>query len=226
MSIAERVGEVAARIAAAAAGAGRSPQDVMLVAVTKTVNPERIREAVDAGVKHLGENRVQEALSKLGSLPEGVTLHMIGHLQTNKARQVACSFDWIHSVDSVKLAEELSRRCDAAGRRLTCLLEVNVSGEEAKYGATPEDAARLADCVAALPSLELAGLMTVPPFSEDPESSRPHFARLRGLAASLAPNLPAGSMRHLSMGMTGDYEVAVEEGATIVRVGTAIFGHR
>lgn len=226
MSIAERVAEVRQRIEAAAKRAGRSPREVTLVAVTKTVDPGRIAEAVAAGVRDLGENRVQEALSKLDALPEGVVLHMIGHLQTNKAKYVARSFDWLHSLDSLRLAQELSRRCEAAGRVLPCLIEVNVSGEESKHGVRLEEAARLAEGVVALPGLRLEGFMTIPPLSEDPERSRPYFARLRDLAERLAPLLPEGSARHLSMGMTQDFEVAVEEGATMVRVGTAIFGPR
>jgi len=231
------LGVVRATIAAACRRAGRSPQDVLLVAVTKTVAPERIRAACACGLAVLGENRVQEAQDKIGALSDlAVDWHMIGHLQGNKAGQAVRLFQCVQSVDSVELAERLSQRATAAGRRLPVLLEVNVGGEDSKFGlrlAPVADHASVygallaaAQCICALPGLDVQGLMTVAPLVADPELARPIFRRLRELRDGLQAALPAVDWQHLSMGMTDDYAVAIEEGATIVRLGRAIFGPR
>jgi pyridoxal phosphate enzyme (YggS family) len=210
---------VQAAIAAACRRAGRPVQDVLLVAVSKTVPVDRVRLAIDAGVAALGENRVQEARDKIAALGHPVPWHLIGHLQTNKAKDAARLFDWIQSVDRLELAVELDRRARSIGRTLDVLLEVNVGDEPQKTGARPEELKALVDALSGLSALRVRGLMAIPPAAPDPEQTRPHFRRLRELRDGLG-------LAHLSMGMSADYEVAVEEGATIVRVGTAIFGAR
>jgi len=219
---AERIADVQARITDAARRSGRSPEEVTLVAVTKTVPVERIREAVEAGLKDFGENYVQEALPKLAALGNDVRWHFIGHLQSNKARLVAGAFALIHSLDSVALAGELNKRAANAGVTQNVLIEVRLDPAETKTGVLPEELGVLTDTVMALPHLRLQGLMGMPPLFPDPEESRPYFAHLR----ELSEILPEGARRELSMGMSTDFEVAIEEGATIVRVGTAIFGPR
>jgi pyridoxal phosphate enzyme (YggS family) len=226
-AIAENLARVRERIEAAASRVGRDPQAVRLVAVSKTVGPERIREAVEAGAKILGENYLQEAQKKMAALGPGVLWHFIGHLQKNKARQAVRLFDLIHSVDSLPLAEELSRESLKAGKVQPVLLQVDLSGEETKFGAPEEEIVRMAEPLSALEGIAVKGLMTMPPYGEDPEDSRPYFRRLWGLKKRLTGmGIPRISMEELSMGMSGDFEVAVEEGATLVRVGTAIFGPR
>lgn len=259
--VAHNVEQVQARIATACRRAGRRPEDVRLIVVSKTVPPERIREAYGAGLREFGENRVQEAEAKrlaLGDLH--ITWHMIGHLQTNKARPARELFQWIHSVDSLRLAEKLDYTvravralmagdtasvhpaggaAEAAGSAgeandpgviaalLPVLIEVNLGGEGAKSGVAAAAALELARSISALPALSLRGLMTVPPFASDPEGARPYFSRLRGLAKVIdSARLASVSMGELSMGMSHDFEVAIEEGATMVRIGTAIFGAR
>ena len=220
-TIAERVGAVRLQIAAACRRSGRSPEGVTFVAVTKGVPPEAVREAFAAGLSQFGENRVQEAQAKLPLLEKLAprpTWHMIGHLQTNKVKTVLRLFDIIQSVDSLHLAQEISRRAPQSVR-VPVLLEVNVAGEAAKYGFSPDELPAAAEHVRALPGLAVRGLMTVAPMVGDPQEARPVFRRLRSLAESL-------DLRELSMGMSDDFEVAVEEGATIVRVGRAIFGER
>jgi hypothetical protein len=212
----ERVREAMAR---ACARAGRSPADVLLIAVSKTVPLERIRLAVAAGVPALGENRVQEARAKIEALGRPVPWHLIGPLQTNKAKDAARLFDWIHSVDRLELAQELGRRARALGRTADALLEVNVGEEPQKSGVAPAELKRLLDTIAPLAGIRVRGLMAIPPAAEQAEQSRPHFRRLRELR-------DAAGLEHLSMGMSADFEVAIEEGATMVRVGTAIFGPR
>ncbi len=225
--IADNIRTIRNRMAAAAARAGRDPAGIRLMAVSKTVEPERIRQAIDAGVGLLGENYVQEAREKIPAVGQTVQWHMIGHLQTNKVKYVVTLFDWIHSVDRLELAQELSRRAGQHGRTLNVLIEVNVSGEASKNGARPADVLELARQVAALPNLSVRGLMTMPPYSDDPENSRPYFVALRRLRDELAAAaLPGVAMAELSMGMTDDFEVGIEEGATIIRVGRAIFGER
>ena len=213
------------RIAQAAARSGRAGNDVRLVAVTKTVAPETIRVLAEAGQTDIGENRAQQIRDRAAELAGvGVAWHMIGRLQRNKVKYVVPTCTMIHSVDSLRLAEAISKRAQAGGVQATCLLEVNVSGEEAKTGVTPADAAALASQVAALEGIDLIGLMTMPPFVDDAETVRPLFVALRELREQLnrRADLPQ-PLTELSMGMTQDYEAAIEEGATIVRVGTALF---
>jgi pyridoxal phosphate enzyme (YggS family) len=227
MEIEASLRRVEARIAAAAKRAGRDPAEVLLVAVTKTVPAERINEAIRAGVRAIGENRVQEAESKWGGLLPGPERHMVGRLQRNKAGKAVDLFDRIQSIDGLRLAEAVSRRAEAAGRRIPVLIEVNTSGEESKAGVEPEGLRALLQETAGLPGISADGLMTVGPLTEDARTVRAAFRRLRLLFDGLREHpVPGTDMRHLSMGMSGDFEIAIEEGATIVRVGTAIFGAR
>jgi len=224
----ENILRVRERIAAAAARAGRDPAGVRLMGVTKTVGDDRIRQAIEAGIDIIGENYVQEARRKIELMGKSVEWHFIGHLQTNKAKYAVRLFDMIHSVNRVSLAEELNRRAAAAGVVCRVLIEVNLAGEESKSGAAPEEAPGLIRAIAAgMPSLSIQGLMTMAPWYDDPERARPCFAGLRMLRDRIAAeNIPNVTLRELSMGMTDDFEVAVEEGATIVRIGRAIFGER
>ncbi|OGW19277.1 MAG: YggS family pyridoxal phosphate enzyme, partial [Nitrospirae bacterium GWC1_57_7] len=213
--------------AAAAKRAGRDPASVKLLVVTKTVDPARIREAVKAGAAILGENRVQEARDKIAQLGGLATWHLIGSLQKNKAKYAVKLFDLIHSVDSLELAQEIDQQAARAGKIQRVLIEVNIAGEDAKAGINVGTAVDLAREAAKLRNIRIQGLMTMPPYSEDPENSRPYFQRLRELAGVIIKeNISGLSLQELSMGMSGDFEVAVEEGATMVRVGTAIFGSR
>jgi pyridoxal phosphate enzyme (YggS family) len=219
-----RVQAVVEKMAEAARKAGTEPGRVELVAVSKTQSAERVREAIRAGLTCFGENKVQEAKGKIEELGRG-RWRLIGHLQTNKVRDAVRLFDFIDSVDRLDLAEEIDRRADAQGKIQNVLLQVNVAGESTKFGCTPEAAAELAEAINRLPRLALHGLMTVPPFSPDPEKSRAPFAALRELRDKVETatdlRLPV-----LSMGMSGDFEVAIEEGSTCVRIGTALFGER
>ena len=227
MTVADNIRRIREVIADAARRAGRSPGEVRLMAVTKTVDDERIMEAVRAGVEIIGENYVQEAKRKLEKMGKSGEWHLIGHLQTNKAKYAVRLFDMIHSVDRLDLASELDRRTRAAGRVMQVLVEVNVAGEATKSGVPLNAAPDLVRAVALLPNLALRGLMTMPPWFDDPEEARPYFRALRELRDRIAAEaIPRVEMRELSMGMTGDYAVAVEEGATIVRVGRGIFGER
>jgi len=229
MSIAENMAEVRERIAEAARRAGRRPEDVALMGVSKTHPPERIREAYAAGLRLFGENRVQEFAGKAVADLAAAEWHMIGHLQTNKAAKAAELFGAVDSVDSVKLAEKLDASARTLGKKLSVLIEINIGGEEAKSGVAP-DSRGLEELLLAAPrfeALEFRGLMTVPPFTEDPEGARPYFRKLRGLRDAIAARKHrAVAMDALSMGMSHDFEVAIEEGSTCVRVGTAIFGER
>jgi pyridoxal phosphate enzyme (YggS family) len=226
MNIARNVEQVRLRIVQACARVGRDPGEVTLVAVAKTFPPEAIREAAEAGIRDVGENRVQEASAKFQVLGRDVTWHLVGHLQTNKVKKALEIFDWIHSVDSLRLAEEISRRAERVGREVDVLVEVNVSGEPSKFGVRPSELHRLIEQVVRLPHLRLRGLMTIAPLVDDPEKARPYFAALRELRDQLLRSGVADHLPHLSMGMTDDFEVAVEEGATMVRIGRAIFGER
>jgi len=231
MSIVTNIAAIQERIAAAARRAGRSAGDIALMGVTKTHPPERIREAYAAGLRLFGENRVQEFAAKAVAVADlaGAEWHMIGHLQTNKAAKAAELFYAVDSVDSEKLAEKLNVAAQAAGKKLPVLIEINVGGEAAKSGAAPGSPELEALLLAAprLEALEFRGLMTVPPFTDDPEEARPFFRRLRELRNAIASRkLPSIYLRELSMGMSHDFEVAIEEGSTCVRVGTAIFGER
>ncbi len=214
------------RIAAAARRAGRREDAVLLVAVSKTVDVERVRQAVAAGVRALGENRVQEAREKIAALGRPVPWHLIGHLQTNKVKDAVDGFDLIHSVDRLPLAEALSRRAAEAGRRVDVLVQVNVAEEPQKGGLRGDELRAALEAMAALPGLRLRGLMTIPPLPHDPEDSRPHYKEMRRLLDAARGWGHGADFSELSMGMSGDFEVGVEEGATIVRVGTAIFGPR
>ncbi len=214
------------RIARAAERAGRSGAEVLLVAVSKTVPVERIRAAIAAGVPALGENRVQEAKEKVAAIGHPVPWHLIGHLQTNKVKDALGCFDLIQSVDRLPLAEALSARATREGRRVEALVQVNVAEEPQKGGLPPADLRRALETMAGLPGLALRGLMTIPPLPRDPQESRPHYRAMRKLLDEAQGWGPGPGFRELSMGMSGDFEVAIEEGATMVRVGTAIFGAR
>ena len=222
--LSSRLAALKSAIAAAARKAARDPAEIELVAVSKTHPVEAIQEAMRAGLTVFGENKVQEARGKIESLGRGVW-HLIGHLQSNKARDAVRLFDCIDSVDRADLAEEINRRAEAHGKTQDVLLQVNIARESTKFGCPPEAARALAEAINALPRLTLRGLMTIAPFSPEPEKSRPHFAGLRllrdQLEADTGLKLPV-----LSMGMSGDFAVAIEEGSTSVRVGTALFGER
>jgi len=223
----ENILRIRERIAAAAVRSGRDPSEVRLMGVTKTVGDDRILQAIEAGIDIIGENYVQEAKRKIELMGKSVEWHFIGHLQSNKARYAVRLFDMIHSVNRVSLAEELNRRAAAAGLVCRVLVEVNLAGEESKSGAPPEEAPGLVRAVSQLANLSVRGLMTMAPWYEDPEKARPCFAGLRGLRDRIdAEKIPNVTLRELSMGMTDDFEVAVEEGSTIVRIGRAIFGER
>lgn len=213
------------RIARAAERSGRRVEDIQLVAVSKTYPPETIQEAIDAGQTVFGENRVQDALPKIAALPADTIWHFIGHMQSNKVRKALGKFSLFHGVDNVDLARHMDRIGGELGLEVRVLLEVNVSGEESKFGFAPETLQESLEALLHLPHLRIEGLMTMAPYSENPESARPHFARLRELRDSLAKSTGA-SLPHLSMGMSGDFEQGIAEGATIVRVGSAIFGER
>ncbi|MFZ0479734.1 MAG: YggS family pyridoxal phosphate-dependent enzyme [Terriglobales bacterium] len=231
MSVAENVVSIRERIAKAADRAARNPSSIALMAVSKTFPIESIREAYAAGIRVFGENRVQEFAGKAGALADlkDAEWHLIGHLQSNKAAKAAELFGAVDAVDSIKLADKLNAAAEAAGKTLPVLIEINVGGEEAKSGVTQE-AQELERILLAGPqwkSLAIRGLMTVPPYSDDPEGARPHFRRLREIRDRIAArHLPVISMDVLSMGMSHDFEVAIEEGSTCVRIGTAIFGER
>jgi len=231
MSIAANIALIGKRIAVAASRAGRSPDKISLMAVSKTQPPERIREAYDAGQRLFGENRVQDFAAKIGALRDlpAAQWHMIGHLQTNKAAKTVELFRAVDSVDSLKLADKLDAEARKFGKKLDVLIEINVGGEEAKNGAAPNSPA-LEELLLAAPHLHalmFRGLMTVPPFTDDPEGARPYFRKLRELRNAIAARkLPAVDMDELSMGMSHDFEVAIEEGSTCVRIGTAVFGAR
>lgn len=223
--------KVQGRVAAAAERAGREPSSILVVAVTKTHPAAVAAEAVRCGITDLGENYVQEMLGKkeeLEALGVGpVRWHFIGHLQRNKAKYIVPFCELIHSVDSERLGREIDKRAAKVGRRQRVLIEVNVSGEESKFGVAPNRVRELAEMLLTLEHVELRGLMTMAPYSDEPEASRPIYRRLAQLAAELADaGIPPEALGELSMGMTQDFEVAIEEGATIVRIGTAIFGPR
>ena len=231
MPIAENLARVRERIVAAARRAGRRSEDVALMAVSKTFPAERIREAYDAGLRLFGENRVQEFAGKIDSLRDlqGGEWHLIGHLQTNKAAKAVELFAAIDSVDSLRLAQKLNASAEQLRKKIRVLIEINVGGEAAKSGVAPEsrELEALLSAAAELEHLEFRGLMTVPPFTEDPQQAQPYFRKLRELREQIAARrLPAVDMSTLSMGMSHDFEVAIEEGSTCVRVGTAIFGER
>ncbi|HUV05225.1 MAG TPA: YggS family pyridoxal phosphate-dependent enzyme [Armatimonadota bacterium] len=222
MSVAENLLEVRRRIADAAARAGTDPERIALVAVTKTVDVQAIQEAIQAGVTDIGENYVQDAVLKYGVMGRAVRWHMIGHLQTNKVRHAVPIFDLIQSVDSIHLAEEIGRRSLALGKHTGILVEVNISGEASRFGVQPADVLAFCEAAAGIESVALKGLMGMAPFVDEPSVIRRSFVTLRGLW----DRLPREHRTWLSIGMTADFEVAIEEGSNMVRIGTAIFGPR
>lgn len=224
-SIAHNVASIRARIAESAKRAGRNPDEITLVAVSKTFPPEAIRAARAAGLRHFGENRVQERESKRDPLADlDATWHLIGHLQSNKVRRAIQLFERIDSVDSIALAQKIDRAAAEENKHLGVLIEVHM-GEESKTGVSQDDLPALADSFAALPRLDLRGLMTIPPYSDEPAAVRPYFAKLRALCDATAQRI-GRPLPILSMGMSHDFEIAIAEGATEVRIGTALFGSR
>lgn len=224
-TFAGRLEQVEARIAAACDRAGRDRATVRMLAVSKKKPPEIVREAADAGVRVFGESRVQEAAAKIPMCPGHLSWHLVGHLQRNKVKRAIPLFEMIHSVDSFRLLETLHDECETAGRNMPVLIQVNVSGEPAKYGIEPDELDDLLETTMEFPRLDVMGLMTIPPWSEDVEKARPHFAALRELRDKTQEALHF-PLPELSMGMSHDFEVAIEEGATWIRVGTALFGER
>jgi len=225
-SIRERAAHVLGRVAQAAERSGRKGEEIRLIAVGKTKPAELIGEAIEAGLTVFGENYVQEAEEKIRAYPQA-EWHFIGKLQSNKVKKAVSLFSWIQTVDSLSLLTEISRRAGEAGKVLPVLAEVNLAGEESKAGLNPEALSELIEAAPGLPGISLRGLMAIPPWTEDPEETRPYFIRLRELLAECVSRGGAGKqMTELSMGMSNDFEAAIEEGATMVRVGTAIFGSR
>ena len=226
-SIAENLSRINERIASAAERSGRTEVDVLLIAVSKTRTPGEVCEAIRAGIQVLGENRIQEAERKIPEVPLPVVWHLVGHLQRNKARKAVELFDMIQSVDSLRIAQEISKRALAVGKCMDVLVEVNTSGEETKFGIAPEQALDFVGEISDLKGIEVSGLMTIGAFLPNPEDVRPCFVQLRKLKERIENADIAGvHMAHLSMGMSQDFEAAVEEGANMVRVGTGIFGVR
>lgn len=206
---------------------GRNPVEIELVAVTKTVLIENIQEAIGLGIKNLGENRVQEAKEKFDIIGNKVVWHLVGHLQTNKVKPAVVMFDLIQSVDSVEVAKEIDKRANQLNKIQNILVEVNTSGETTKFGIEPEKLLPLIEQITPLPNIHIQGLMTIGPLVSDPELARPSFMQLRQLADRIkSAGIPNLEMIYLSMGMTSDYQIAIQEGANMLRIGTAIFGHR
>jgi pyridoxal phosphate enzyme (YggS family) len=224
-SIAENLEHAREQIAVASAKSGRNAEDVNLVAISKKHDAEKVREAIEAGQHLFGESRIQEARAKIPELPSNSRWHFVGHLQKNKIRHALSLFELIHSVDSLALAQEINRIAEEDGLHPRVLLEVNVAGEGSKFGFQPEKLRAEMESLLALPRLSILGLMTIPPIAEEADASRKYFVQLRALRDSLQTEFHV-DLAQLSMGMTQDYAVAVEEGATLVRVGTAIFGER
>lgn len=225
VSLTENLSLIRGRVEAACARAGRDSSGVTLLAVSKGMPPEVVREAADAGLVLFGENKVQEARAKIPLCPGRLHWHLIGHLQSNKCRDAVALFEMIQSVDSVSLAQEIQKWADKAAKTMPVLLEVNLAGESSKFGFKPDALLDSLAAINALPRLEIHGLMTIAPWTQDPEKVRPVFRRLRELKERCEQVLGA-PLAHLSMGMSGDFEVAIEEGATLVRIGTALFGAR
>jgi pyridoxal phosphate enzyme (YggS family) len=226
MSIKENIEAVRRNILTACQKSGRNPEDILLLAVSKTIDIPQIKEAVNEGLVELGENKPQEINRKYYEI-DGVKWHQIGHLQTNKVKYIIDKVCLVHSLDSLKLAEEISKRAEAIGIKMDVLVEINIAGEEAKHGVKPEEAEQLAVEASKLPGICVKGLMTVAPFDETPENNRKYFRKMHNLFVDIAEkNYDNIDMKYLSMGMTNDYMIAVEEGANILRVGTGIFGAR
>ncbi len=225
--IEENLKEIESRIRKAAEKSGKGKDEIKLVAVTKTVESDRIKEAIRLGVKIIGENRVQEAEEKFKEITEKVEKHLVGHLQTNKVKKAVELFDLIQSVDSIHLAEEISKRSQGIGKMMEVLVEVNTSGEKTKFGVEPEQTMSLVESISKLDGIKIRGLMTIGLFSDDPEATRPCFKKLKILFDEIESiKIPNVEMIYLSMGMTSDFEVAIEEGSNMVRIGTGIFGFR
>ena len=225
--IRERLVRVRERIARAAERAGRNAEDVTLIAVSKTFDSATVQQAVDAGARDLGENRVQEAITKIRSVKGDIRWHLIGHLQSNKARQAVEAFDVIHTIDSSQLANRLDRVAGEFDRKPDVLIQVDLGHEPTKTGADESELPAIVEALDAASHLEFRGLMTLPPFFDSPEKTRPYFRRLREILEGLnRSRAPQRKLTELSMGMTGDFEIAIEEGATMIRVGTAVFGER
>jgi len=223
--IEKNINELKERVREAAGRVQRNPEEITIIAVSKTFPPDYIKEAIRAGITDIGENRVQEAESKINELGNSARWHMIGHLQKNKINKALQLFDMIHSVDSFRLVEAINSRVDTSPYPV--LIQVNISGEDTKFGVAPDDAIELVEQIAPLPNLRVEGLMTIPPFTLSPEEVRPYFKNLRLLKEEIdRKGIFDGPLKYLSMGMTGDFEVAIEEGANMIRVGTGIFGRR
>ncbi len=224
----ERIKEIRNRIEQTALSCGRQPSDICLVAVSKTVAPEQVKTAAAAGLVVFGENYIQEAMQKIDAIGDSrLTWHFIGHLQSNKAKYVVRYFDLIHSVDSFKLAKEINKQAEKRGKIQKILVQINIGEESTKSGVGADEAVCLVKDISRLENLAVKGLMTLPPFFNQPEKVRPYFKHLALLRNQMrAESIPNIEMTELSMGMTGDFEVAIEEGATLVRIGTAIFGDR
>ena len=227
LQISDNLKRVREKIAKAASKVGRNPQDIQLVAVSKTVDIKRIQQAIEVGATILGENYIQEARKKIEEIGQGVRWDFIGHLQSNKVKYAVDLFEMIHSVDRLSLAQEINKAAEKKKEEVRILVQVNISGEEAKSGIDPGGVISLVREIASLPNLSLEGLMTMPPYFDAPEEARPYFTSLRELRDKILKESIGGiSLKELSMGMSGDFEVAIEEGSTLVRVGTAIFGER
>jgi len=226
-SIEENIKNLEEKIEKAALRSGRKGEDITLVAVSKWVEPERINKAIDAGIKIIGENRIQEAAEKFKLISKDVEKHLVGHLQTNKVKKALELFDLVQSLDSLHLARELSKRAKEKGKQIEVLIEVNTSDEPSKYGIKPEEVMEFVEDVSKLENIKIKGLMTIGLFSDDLEKVRPCFVKLRNIFESLMSLKKENvEMRYLSMGMSSDFEIAIEEGSNMVRIGTAIFGPR
>ena len=228
MSITQNIAEIRSRIAEAAKRSGRSPEDILLIAVTKLHEPDEIEEAIATGITDIAENKVQEIQKKYDQIASPVRWHLIGHLQTNKVKYIIDKVVMIHSVDSLKLAEEIDKRAAAAGKTMDVLLQVNAAHEESKFGLDPKDVPQvMQDILDTCPNVRIRGLMHMAPWSEDPEEIRPYFKEVKDLFDTLSRvEHPNSDFKYLSMGMSHDFETAIEEGANIVRIGTSIFGER
>jgi pyridoxal phosphate enzyme (YggS family) len=225
--IGQNLRQVQERVERAAQRCGRRAEDIRILAVAKSQTAETVRSAFDGGATMIGENYIQEARDKSAALSDlPIEWHFIGHLQTNKAKYAVRMFDLIHTVDSLKLAVELDDQARKAGKNQSILIQVNLAGESSKSGVAPDSAGKLVEGIVSLKNIRVIGLMALPPYFDDPKRARPFFQQLRELRDHLRAVVPGANLRELSMGMTGDFEVAVEEGATIIRVGTAIFGKR
>ena len=228
MSITQNIEEIRGRMAQAAVRSGRKPEDVLLIAVTKLHEPDEIEEAIAAGVTDIAENKVQEIQKKFDQIHSPVNWHLIGHLQTNKVKYIIDKVVMIHSVDSVHLAQEIDKRAAAAGKTMDVLLQVNAAHEESKFGLDPKDVPQVfREILDSCPNVKIRGLMHIAPWSEDPDEIRPYFKEVKDLFDTLAAvEHPNADFKYLSMGMSHDFETAIEEGANIIRVGTSIFGER